>query len=362
MSESIMPFLSSIRFDSYKSFDKDGPFRMNVEKNITLIIGRNNSGKSSLIDIIEGVVNSATSNELPKGMENVCPSFKLNERYLEYGFGKNTTNSCIYGTEFGFASQFLNNDFTVQIGEKGYIVSERQEDNRICLSWDGKEGKIIDNWNSVARLYSSSFQSVKFRRINAERDIMPEMEHEDNDVDENGNGATNLIRKYVNINDLDESIVEKTILNELNRIMEPDAHFSSIRVQQERANKDDEYCWEIYLEEGDHRYAMSKSGSGLKTILLVLVNLYLIPHTNGYNNREICYAFEELENNLHPALQRRVFEYLYQYAVEKNIKIFITSHSHIAINVFYGKDHASLYHVSKENGHSSLISIWYHMG
>ena len=43
--------------------------------------------------------------------------------------------------------------------------------------------------------------------------------------------------------------------------------------------------------------------------------------------------------------------------MENKTKILITSHSHIAINTFYGKDDARLYHVIKEDGISELIEI-----
>lgn len=166
-----------------------------------------------------------------------------------------------------------------------------------------------------------------------------------------------FIRKFINNDKYDESFVESLILDELNSIMKPDALFSSIRVQQVNYDKDTQYKWEVFLEEKGHRYAFSKSGSGLKTILLILINLYLIPQTNNYRNKEIVYAFEEIENNLHPALQRRVFEYLYRYSVSNNTPIFLTSHSHIAINTYFGKDRVNMFHVVKDTGISSIKSI-----
>ncbi|SEL98442.1 AAA domain-containing protein, putative AbiEii toxin, Type IV TA system [Butyrivibrio sp. ob235] len=194
-------------------------------------------------------------------------------------------------------------------------------------------------------------------RISAERDIVPETETDNEEVSENGEGATNLVRKFINTESYDESVVEKVILKELNTIMQPDAFFSAIRIQQIGERTEKGYRWEIYLEEDGKRYAISKSGSGLKTIILILINLYLIPLTKNYRSLELCYAFEEIENNLHPALQRRVFDYLYDFAAEKNTKIFITSHSPVAINTFYRKDNAKLYHVTKTNGESSVTDI-----
>ena len=89
----------------------------------------------------------------------------------------------------------------------------------------------------------------------------------------------------------------------------------------------------------------------------MLINLYIIPETKKYKNKEIIYVFEELENNLHPALQRKVFEYIYDFALKNNIHIFVTTHSHIAINTFFEKEQTALYHVQKKNGISKLTSI-----
>ena len=46
----------------------------------------------------------------------------------------------------------------------------------------------------------------------------------------------------------------------------------------------------------------------------MLVNLILIPNLPENEERIFVFAFEELENNLHPALQRRVFDFICQYA------------------------------------------------
>ena len=158
------------------------------------------------------------------------------------------------------------------------IVSSSDQ-KQVFLSWNRNHTQKLSNWDNVAITYNNELSSVCLRRVNAERDIVPEFESDDESVSVNGNGATNLIRKFINNDKYDESIVESLILDELNSIMKPDALFSSIRVQQVNYNKDDQYKWEVFLEENGHRYALSKSGSGLKTILLILINLYLIPQT-----------------------------------------------------------------------------------
>ena len=144
------------------------------------------------------------------------------------------------------------------------------------------------------------------------------------------------------------------MLNALNKIMGKDAQFESIRVQEISAGKEaSETVWEVYLQEkGSTRFPLSQSGSGLKTIILVLLNLLVLPEIDSRNT--YIFAFEELENNLHPALQRRLYEYVYDYATENKKHIFLTTHSHVAINMFFGKDHTALYHVIKD-GKASVV-------
>jgi len=90
---------------------------------------------------------------------------------------------------------------------------------------------------------------------------------------------------------------------------------------------------------------------------LILLNLWIIPLLPEYKFKTVYYAFEEIENNLHPALQRRMFNYLYKYACDKNISIFITTHSHVAINTFFGKPGSKLFHVTKNDNKSEMHLI-----
>lgn len=346
--------LQSIRFDGYKSFSENGPFTIQVNKNLVLIIGRNNCGKSSIIDVIEAFMLLRRRVELSSGVQGLCASFILDQDTVAHGFPKGAHHSLIGDME-SFGKQFIGEKFTVDCTGKSYKAAEKQED--FSLSYNGRAKVARDSWDTISRVIENRMVDVRFRRVNADRDVVPEFESDLEAVSYNGNGATNLVRKYINNGSLDESIVEERILDELNTIMQQDACFTNIRIQQVKSDGDEKYKWEIFLEEDNHRFALSKSGSGLKTILLLLINLYLIPMTNEYVDKEIVFAFEEIENNLHPALQRRVFQYLYNYAVGHNAKIFITSHSHVAINTFFDKEHASICHITKDKNKSSIQMV-----
>ncbi|MCD7770544.1 MAG: ATP-binding protein [Oscillospiraceae bacterium] len=350
--------VSSVKFNGYKSFPSGKEYEIDISPSVTVFIGKNNCGKSSCIDVLETALMQNRFLDTKNLFNEIAVSFTVNStdigkyfsRYISGGRG-------ISGSYYSYGSKYINQKIfgTLQvetsISNKQSVVLALKEDQKqinlpICK----------DNWTRLLHQHNNYQNKVNFRRLNADRDIVPEEETDDESLDFNGTGATNLLRKFVNNSSYDEEIVEITLLKELNKIMAPDSHFKNIRLQQ--IQEGDKLLWEIFLtEDNGKRFALSKSGSGLKTILLMLINLYVIPHTAPYKNKDIAYSFEELENNLHPALQRKIFEYLYKFAKENNSHIFITTHSHIAINTFCGKDKTAIYHVLKIGSESQLIPV-----
>ncbi len=316
--------IKEIRFKDYKSFKGDY-ISLKPEK-FTLLIGRNNCGKSSIIDIFESITS---------------PSFfkKLKCDIFVDIYGEGTTNS-------EYTNSFCGNN-TIKLN----------------TSIDNKFNSYIVNENSYIEHCSQAntldyfLTGIEFLRLNSDRDIVPEPYKTEFFLNKNGDGACNLINQVLTRNDLQEKFINQELLLALNTIMNPDSFFSGITVQ--KIGKKEDSLWEIFLYEGDERYALSKMGSGLKTIILVLLNLIIIPKVEEYDDEKICFfAFEELENNLHPALQRRLFDYLFQYGQDHpNVYIFLTTHSHIAINTFANKPDTQILHVKKENGISTIDTI-----
>src|SRR5262249_14330420 len=56
----------------------------------------------------------------------------------------------------------------------------------------------------------------------------------------------------------------------------------------------------------------------------------------------------ELENNLHPALQRRLLTYLRQVAETEGCRFFLTTHSSVAIDLFARDSLAQIIHVTHD--------------
>lgn len=344
-------FLNRVEFDDYGPFGGENN-RFSFSKPITLIIGRNNSGKSSLIDLLCRIYGTGLGRKYlawPKGLDLV---FELDHGIIERSFKKGSYNLFHYNTnDYEYAEQFIGEYFKVAFFEDGsFELSKKNKkvyfNKQTTEAWEKVSGSLAYDFLCIR-------DTTSIRRLSAERDITPE-EHRGNrqDISVNGVGASSYVQNIINQSANDETLIEKKLLDELNIIMASDVKFEAIRVQLVR--NDGEEKWEIFLqEEGKKRFPLSSSGSGLKTILLVLLNILM-----KKNSKEMSiFCFEELENNLHPALQRRLFNYLYNFACSNGSKIILTSHSPVAINSFFGKPQADIYHVVKDNSNTKINLI-----
>jgi len=266
----------------------------------------------------------------------VMVSGTMNEDDLKRVFSTSASGGGIAGNHWNFGKRLIGKPITWEI---------RPGNEFVFVSSDSELGDptLMPYQQQVARLKGNPFKSLLFRRLLADRDIVPEVDGPLSLVQSNGAAATNAIQNFITKSSLPSHLVERVLLEELNRIFEPDGKFTDILVQNHGDGR-----WEIYLEEQSKgRVPLSQTGSGLKTILLVLVFLYLVPFIDKEKPlSDYLFGFEELENNLHPALQRRLLLYLRQIAIEKKCKFFVTSHSSVAIDLFAHDDQAQILHVT----------------
>ena len=350
--------MEGLRFKGYKSFTQEYVEILEFEK-INVFIGKNNSGKSSCLDIIKDIIdpNELDKNPFLKNGLEIQLVHALSEEEIRYVFSENTFGGGIpTENHYMFGKNYIGKKMNFRISvEKDYRTRERDFQYQYVENKNVFEAEYNNYWNQFGERMRSLWKEYEFRRLDAERDIVPEVESNDENINLNGEGASNLIRKIINYSEYDENIVQEELLTALNAIIYPETTYENIKIQQ--VDDAGELKWEIFLQEKGKRYALSKMGSGLKTIILVLANLLIIPKLKAYKNKKIIYAFEELENNLHPALQRKLFEYIYKYAQDNDIMIFLTTHSHVAINTFCDKEGTQIFHVEKQDGVSKMHKI-----
>lgn len=350
-----------IKIANYKCFDEEIGF--DEIKPINVVIGKNNIGKSSLIDMIEFNYNqNKFCNECMKN-----PSLKIiidktiDENDLG-GFQKghySSWNGYSYGNrvdDYDYARQNI-------IGKKfayDYRVIKK-------TSYGTTTNEAIKNYipNEIFNDEDSSksnqiMRGIKInpritKRIFAERNISPEKDSNIIEVDGHGNGACNIINKFINKDNLDSSKVQVELLSKLNEIMDDDYKFTNIVVQ--TIEDKDNLVWEIFLdEENKGRIALSQSGSGLKTIILLLIFTILIPAYEKKNLKDYIFILEEMENNLHPSLQRNIIKYI-EGLTKSGATFFITTHSNIFIDSYSNSDNVNLYHLFKSDNIMNLVKV-----
>ena len=337
---------NQITIKNFKCF-KDTTF--NMPSQINLIIGKNNSGKSSLLDAMDFLFSRKTENnfeqltlvkKLSKDDLQKCIDLVIAQNPFSYG----------YKEILQCSNELVGKDLHIVISKdhNPYFENMGEIDNVFSKYSYYSANRYID----LSKLYTyidHSIHDKQIVKISSERDVLPEENDDFHKIKENGTGVTNELNHLLNDKDADYSLVRKDILNDLNLILCGENKYTGIEVLYDRAEKK----YEIFLFENEQRIAMSQMGSGLKTLIFVLLQLHL-----HKDNNDIVFMFEELENNLHPEIQRRLFEFIYDFCIKNGKTLFLTSHSYVAINCFYSKKNTTIYHIEKnENGNSEILTV-----
>ncbi len=338
---------ASIKVKYYKCFGEE---EQGFEKiyPINILIGKNNSGKSSLIDLIEFTFNPKGGLLNPANGFTTCTvDFKLDSEIIKV-VGTNYANS---------QSSTDYNGWTEHI--KTHISNYgKTESIKLTILKDGEFNFITDlqacfgQFAGEFRFYLYNHFKRTFARINADRDIEKETFQIKEVLHQNGKGATNIIWRYLSIQGYDQNVIKEELLGCLNEITKPDIEFSDISIQEEANDQNRQGSYgEIYFKYKNGTWvALSKMGSGIKTIILVLLNLIVTPKLTHNEKKNFVFGFEELENNLHPSVQRRLFSFISDYAEKNGSYFFITTHSNIVIDLFSHNPNAQLIHVeNREN-------------
>lgn len=335
--------------DSYIGFDK-------IE-NLNILVGQNNIGKSTLLQSIEMIISDNPINRDILSETTIEFAFCPNENEIKNVFNENSYGGMINSNHFDFGKKYIGRYMSFEYKPRKAIGEEQIKLSNISGTSKAEFdiNTRIEKFTELARYFIfNHIRTLNVIKLSADRNLLPELQNGDRTISEDGSGATNLLRQYLNVANLPNEIVEHDILEALNQIMKPESRFDRIMCQEIESNKDSNSKWEILLVNENGKISISNSGSGLRTILLVLIKLFLETREySRYSSESILnstvFIFEELENNLHPEIQRNLFEFLYQWVQKYNSQIFLTTHSTVPINMFSGRDNVTLTHIKKED-------------
>ena len=337
-------------FESWQGFDAVLP--------INLIVGRNNSGKSTLLDLVwqatQGFVNEPTY--WRKGQPvTIEISYQITKEIIEEVF-RDGTQLPAYGHKTLPAALKR----CVGCRVLNVLTAGRPQTLRFL-----SEGHEITDQNVIALIQhiqakvGNPFPGRFPIRLRADRDIRPEVSANNDHIGEHGENATQLVERYLH-DTRDHALVEDNLMGDLNAIIQPDWSFRRIFPKRIGGGNG---SWELNLEDSSGTLVpLSHIGSGVKTLLLVLINLHLVPHAKQKTDlSQLIFCFEELENNLHPAAQRRLFWYLRDKAVKEKCTFFLTTHSNVVIDLFSKDDQAQLLHVTHDGDRATVHPVTCHL-
>ena len=348
--------VDSIYFKGHTCFKNDWS-GFDTIRPINVIIGRYNSGKSHLLELVQALC----SGQLDGRGWQYRGRGKLDEDSLRQRFREGTFGGDLSGADHWHhhGRHFVGVDVTWETDKSGNIADVTFPGylRRVSAAELVEVGRVVRN-------PASELLEKRFRQLLADRDIHTESSTTKLSLRPDGRGAWNIVRRYITTSnrEISRDVVQRALLSDLNTIFGSDGKFTEIQIKEHDdagTGSTTKNHWEIYLGEARKGLVpLSKSGSGLKTVLLVLLNLLVIPDVESKDKAEFVFAFEELENNLHPALLRRLFQYIERYAVKEQATVFLTTHSSTALDFFGTSEHAQIIRVSHdgESAHATRIS------
>lgn len=346
MSSDSVFFKSSICFTKeWSGFDTVKP--------INVIIGRNNSGKSHLLGFVEALCQDDL-----RGRGLQCRyRCRLNEDALMGKFSPGSHSVAVggdlwheHGQLFVGAQVEWEVDVSGNVGAVEFAPDFAWETRAQSRAARELRERLL---HAVLRDRRHPLSGKNFRGLMADRDIRPEAPSVDLVLRIDGAGASNVVRRFITTSNpaLPRALVQEELLDALNVVFGDDGRFTEIQVQEhdDESSEGPRGHWEICLgQQGKGLVSLSRSGSGLKTVLLVLLNLLVIPEVAEKAKGEFAFGFEELENNLHPAILRRLFGYLEGYALSNDCPMFLTTHSSVALDFFGASANAQIVHVTHD--------------
>lgn len=343
---------TAIKIKDYKCFTKDLDYQgFNNIKPINVIIGKNNSGKSKLLEALEFIVKNNGDLPFSAQFQKV-----LKEEELKRIFPQNVRSvpsylSCV-GNDWDDVGSYL-------VGKKILLQQYGQKLQLIDINIHDFTLPKTDIIKKIQeRIHTNYLQKYTFLHLKSERDIKKEpIKHGENinsfNIAKNADGISAIIARMLN----DESgndkgwqnFIEQSFLEKINEIVKPETNFTRIYTKISSNNEH-----EIYLEEKNKGgIKLSDCGSGLKTIIATLTLLHIAPYLMP--NRNFIFALEELENNMHPSLERKLLVHIDKYiASHPDNYVFLTTHSNVSIDLFSSNPNAQILKVCND-GYSSTV-------
>lgn len=309
-----MSQVKSISFKNYKAFGNEQV--QIVLKPITLFIGKNSSGKSSLLKLIS-ILSSLTAGKINIPMVLKNENVSLGGRYEDI-FHNNQTTGLSLGIEFDNGVK-INISYYIDKGEL-YVYEYDVEDNeRKNIKERSPFNTPIDgflNKEALDKLNIStsdlSFRTVYIGPVREQpnRNIEITSNLSKTNVGANGSNTYSLLLKSY----LSE---EKVLFHNVSSWLEKNLEHQAINFER---NSPSSGSYSLYIQRGDAKVNISDVGQGLAQVLPIITQSYITDDID-------IMLVEQPALHLHPAAHASVAYQLADMAKSMNRKCIIETHS-----------------------------------
>ncbi|MEB8572286.1 AAA family ATPase [Bacillus cereus] len=343
--------LISAELSNYKSVEESGWIRTN--KQVTILAGKNNTGKTALIEAIHRITNGSHQNFIADGPDNAELEmiFELNDEEFSYlkdslieervpGYGyykyrifyrydQKLDQSCIMKLQLIMESEVKK---VYEYVNKSDTLGDKSIGSYQFLSHNGSNITFHNTPETLIRLMNlikNSFVYISGNRFvpNKDKTFLQK------DLSINGE---NLNSYLFTLHNNDEEVFNK-IINTFKAIFN-DVTAVSTPID---VNQDTSIC--LSFEGINNPVQLFNCGSGFTHVLLFLCVLY------SQENRIVL--FDEPHVYLHPSAEKAIYDLINETQGHQYI---LTTHSSILINYPFEKN---LYLVNKLDGISNFIEL-----
>lgn len=348
-----------IKFKNYLCFtDKYAGF--DELKHINVVIGKNNSGKSRLLDVLKGRA------ALKENQVAWRYSYSTSGDGLLAILKSNSTINASSIESFLKSLKVVDLEWTYWNGMFDVFPISTSVN---VADEDQKYSKLRDLFGGRLKFKVEEFELGPIIMVGAERNIIPESHSYlekrrwSKAFRPDGSGLTNVMQNIMRKHYEGIRRFKERLLQLINGIVKDNFVIIDIDVHQLEDDSGIEGRWEIFVDNSNGiRIPLSRSGSGLKTVLHTVLALHLDELLGIHKPEKQVYCFEELENNLHPSLLRRLLKHIEEFALKHDVPIFFTTHSPVLLDAFAGAPHAQFVLVQHDGTRATTKTVTDHFG
>ena len=318
--------MESLRIENFKNLKH---LKIDRLRRVNLIVGRNNVGKSTLLEAISIYLANASEEHLRKLLANRGEDVVKND-----DIDAKTVKAHYLSLFYGRTETYTRFDNTITIGDDKESVFLQQvyigETTEIDDNGKRKQViKVMDEQEMPKDMSGFSYLSYGLWIMTKKYEFLIRYDNQQDSITIVKDRCPFQYVHTLDFNADDNAVLfdkiamtpdEKYIIQALN-IINPDIERLNF------LNSDDIKGRRIPLVSiGDNRYRLSSMGDGINRILTII--LALLNCKNG------VLLLDEFETGLHYSVQDQLWEIIFMLSEKLNVQVFVTTHSNDCVSSF----------------------------